>query len=231
MTRKAWIIGASTGIGAAVADELQNKGWQVVRSSRSQGEIRIDISNDESVQQAAVQYESKYGEYDLVLVMAGFWKRMSAKKFDLAIFKEHNNTNIVGMARCVAAVLPKMISADRGTFMGVSSVAGFRGLPGSSGYGPSKAAQINFLESIRTDLVNTNVKIVTVSPGFVKTPMTDVNTFPMPFIISAERAAKIIVKGIEKKRTEIVFPIPMAISMKLARLVPASIWPKLFKKG
>lgn len=231
MTRKAWIIGASTGIGAAVADELQNKGWQVVRSSRSQGEIRIDISNDESVQQAAVQYESKYGEYDLVLVMAGFWKRMSAKKFDLAIFKEHNNTNIVGMARCAAAVLPKMISADCGTFMGVSSVAGFRGLPGSSGYGPSKAAQINFLESIRTDLVNTNVKIVTVSPGFVKTPMTDVNTFPMPFIISAERAAKIIVKGIEKKRTEIVFPIPMAISMKLARLVPASIWPKLFKKG
>lgn len=231
MTRKAWIIGASTGIGAAVADELQNKGWQVVRSSRSQGEIRIDISNDESVQQAAVQYESKYGEYDLVLVMAGFWKRMSAKKFDLAIFKEHNNTNIVGMARCAAAVLPKMISADCGTFMGVSSVAGFRGLPGSSGYGPSKAAQINFLESIRTDLVNTNVKIVTVSPGFVKTPMTDVNTFPMPFIISAERAAKIIVKGIEKKRTEIVFPIPMAISMKLARLVPPSIWPKLFKKG
>ena len=231
MTRKAWIIGASTGIGAAVADELQNKGWQVVRSSRSQGEIRIDISNDESVQQAADQYESKYGEYDLVLVMAGFWKRMSAKKFDLSIFKEHNNTNIVGMARCAAAVLPKMISADRGTFMGVSSVAGFRGLPGSSGYGPSKAAQINFLESIRTDLVNTNVKIVTVSPGFVKTPMTDVNTFPMPFIISAERAAKIIVKGIEKKRTEIVFPIPMAISMKLARLVPASIWPKLFKKG
>ena len=72
MTRKAWIIGASTGIGAAVADELQNKGWQVVRSSRSQGEIRIDISNDESVLQAAVQYESKYGEYDLVLVMAGF---------------------------------------------------------------------------------------------------------------------------------------------------------------
>jgi short-subunit dehydrogenase len=231
MTRKAWIIGASTGIGAAVADELQNKGWQVVRSSRSQGEIRIDISNDESVQHAAVQYESKYGEYDLVLVMAGFWKRMSAKKFDLAIFKEHNNTNIVGMARCAAAVLPKMISADRGTFMGVSSVAGFRGLPGSSGYGPSKAAQINFLESIRTDLVNTNVKIVTVSPGFVKTPMTDVNTFPMPFIISAERAAKIIVKGIEKKRTEIVFPIPMAISMKLARLIPGSIWPKLFKKG
>jgi short-subunit dehydrogenase len=231
MTRKAWIIGASTGIGAAVADELQSKGWQVVRSSRSQGEIRVDISNDESVKQAASQYEATYGAYDLVLVMAGFWQRMSAQNFDLEVFIEHNNTNTVGLARCAAAILPKMLNADSGTFMGVSSVAGFRGLPGSSGYGPSKAAQINFLESLRTDLVKSKVKIVTVSPGFVKTPMTDVNTFPMPFIISAERAAKIIVKGIEKQSAEIVFPTPMAITMKLARLVPVSIWPKLFKKG
>ena len=231
MKRKAWIIGASTGIGAAVADELVAKGWDVVRSSRSQGEIRIDVSDDASVLNAAEKYQEAHGEFDLVLVMAGFWKRMSAKQFDLEVFKEHNNTNNVGLARCAAAVLPKMINHNRGTFIGVSSVAGFRGLPGSSGYGPSKAAQINFLESLRTDLQDTNVLIQTVSPGFVKTPMTDVNTFPMPFIITAEKAAKIIVKGIEKERVDIVFPTPMAISMKLARLVPASIWPKLFKKG
>lgn len=231
MKRNAWIIGASTGIGAAVADELAKKGWEVVRSSRSQGEIRIDVSDDASVVEAANKYQEAYGAFDLVLVMAGYWKRMSAKQFDLEVFKEHNNTNNVGLARCAAAVLPKMIDQNRGTFIGVSSVAGFRGLPGSSGYGPSKAAQINFLESLRTDLQNTNVIVQTVSPGFVKTPMTDVNTFPMPFIISAEKAAQIIVKGIEKKRAEIVFPTPMAISMKLARLVPASIWPKLFKKG
>ena len=231
MKRKAWIIGASTGIGAAVADELAAKGWDVVRSSRSQGEIRIDVSNDASVVDAANRYQEAHGNFDLVLVMAGFWQRMSAKQFDLEVFKEHNNTNNVGLARCVAAVLPKMINQNSGTLIGVSSVAGFRGLPGSSGYGPSKAAQINLLESLRTDLQDTNVLIQTVSPGFVKTPMTDVNTFPMPFIISAEKAAKIIVKGIEKKKAEIVFPTPMAISMKLARLVPAAIWPKLFKKG
>jgi short-subunit dehydrogenase len=231
MKRKAWIIGASTGIGAAVADELTAKGWDVVRSSRSQGEIRIDVSNDGSVVEAANKYQAAHGAFDLVLVMAGFWQRMSAKQFDLEVFKEHNNTNNVGLARCVAAVLPKMIAQNSGTLIGVSSVAGFRGLPGASGYGPSKAAQINFLESLRTDLRNTNVIVQTVAPGFVKTPMTDVNKFPMPFIISAERAAKIIVKGIEKEKTEIVFPTPMAISMKLARLLPASIWPKLFKKG
>jgi short-subunit dehydrogenase len=231
MKRKAWIIGASTGIGAAVADELTAKGWEVVRSSRSQGEIRIDVSDDNSVVEAANKYQEAHGAFDLVLVMAGFWQRMSAKQFDLEVFKEHNNTNNVGLARCVAAVLPKMIEQNSGTLIGVSSVAGFRGLPGASGYGPSKAAQINFLESLRTDLINTNVIVQTVSPGFVKTPMTDVNKFPMPFIISAEQAAKIIVKGIEKEKAEIVFPTPMAISMKLARLVPASIWPKLFKKG
>ena len=231
MKRKAWIIGASTGIGAAVADELAAKGWDVVRSSRSQGEIRIDVSDDASVADAANRYQEAHGNFDLVLVMAGFWQRMSAKQFDLEVFKEHNNTNNVGLARCVAAVLPKMINQNSGTLIGVSSVAGFRGLPGSSGYGPSKAAQINLLESLRTDLQDTNVLIQTVSPGFVKTPMTDVNTFPMPFIISADKAAKIIVKGIEKKKAEIVFPTPMAISMKLSRLVPASIWPKLFKKG
>jgi short-subunit dehydrogenase len=231
MTRKAWIIGASSGIGAAVADELESKGWSVTRSSRSQGEIRIDISNDDSVFEAARKYKEQHGEFDLVLVMAGYWQRMSAKKFDLEVFKEHNNTNTVGLARCAAAVLPEMISKDSGTFVGVSSVAGFRGLPGSSGYGPSKAAQLNFLEAIRADLVNTNVKVQTVSPGFVKTPMTDVNEFKMPFIISAEKAAKTIVKGLEKKSAEIIFPLPMAITMKLARLIPVSIWPKLFKKG
>lgn len=231
MKRKAWIIGASSGIGAAVANELENKGWEVERSSRSQGEIRIDIADDASVTNAANSYLAKHSNFDLVLVMAGFWKRMFAKNFDLEVFKEHNNTNTVGLARCAAAILPKMIAKDAGTFIGVSSVAGFRGMPGSSGYGPSKAAQLNFLESLRTDLVGTNVKVQTVSPGFVKTPMTDVNEFKMPFIISADRAGKIIVKGIEKEKVEIIFPTPMAISMKLARLVPQSIWPKLFKKG
>ncbi|NDA83690.1 MAG: SDR family NAD(P)-dependent oxidoreductase [Actinobacteria bacterium] len=179
MSRKAWIIGASSGIGAAVADELQSKGWQVVRSSRSKGDLLIDIADDLSVEKAASEYQEKYGEFDLVLVMAGFWQRMSVQKFDLDVFKQHNNT----------------------------------------------------LESIRADLVGSKVLIQTVSPGFVKTPMTDVNEFKMPFIISAEQAAKTIVKGIEKRKTEIIFPLPMAITMKLARLVPLSIWPKLFKKG
>ena len=189
------------------------------------------MADDESVQLAATQYLERYGDFDFVIVMAGYWQRMTAKKFDLEVFKTHTNTNLVGMARCAAAILPKMIQKDSGTFVGVSSVAGYRGMPGSSGYGPSKAAQINFLESLRTDLVKTNVFVQTVSPGFVKTPMTDVNKFPMPFIITAEEAGKIIVKGLEKRKPEIVFPTPMAIMMKIAQIVPQRIWPKLFRRG
>lgn len=151
--RKAWVIGASSGIGEAVANELAAKGCQVVRSARSSGDILVDVASDESVELAAAKYLEKYGDFDIVIVMAGFWQRMTAKKFDLEVFKTHTNTNMVGMARCAAAILPKMIEKDSGTFVGVSSVAGYRGMPGSSGYGPSKAAQINFLESLRTDLV------------------------------------------------------------------------------
>lgn len=231
MSRTAWIIGASSGIGAALATELENRNYKVIRSSRSSGDLFIDISDDDSVKSACNEYKKKYGDFDLVVVMAGFWKRMSANEFNLDIFKEHNNTNTVGLARCVAEILPNMIAKNSGTFVGVSSVAGFRGLPGSSGYGPSKAAQLNLLESLRADLVNTNVQVLTVAPGFVKTPMTDVNTFNMPFIIGAERAGREIANGIEKAKPEIIFPKRMAIAMKFARLVPQRIWPKLFRKG
>ena len=229
--RKAWVIGASTGIGAALADELEAKGCKVVRSARSKGDLIVDVADDNSVSSAAEQYLKLYGDFDFVIVMAGFWQRMTARNFDLEVFKMHNNTNMVGMARCAAAVLPKMIANNSGTFVGVASVAGYRGMPGSTGYGPSKAGQLNFLESLRTDLVQTNVFVQSVAPGFVKTPMTDVNKFPMPFLISAEEAAKKIVRGLERKSPEIVFPFRMALMMKAARYVPQRIWPKLFKRG
>ena len=139
--RKAWIIGASTGIGAALSHELERMNWQIVRSARSKGDILIDVANDQSVIDAATKYQSTYGDFDVVVFMAGFWKQMSAKRFSLEVFKEHNDTNIVGMARCIEAVLPKMLEKNHGTFVGVASVAGFRGIGGSTAYGPTKAAQ------------------------------------------------------------------------------------------
>lgn len=238
--RKAWVIGASSGIGADLAKELQAAGCQVTISARnvdalnaiagnSMDVLPIDIADDSSVQKAAASYISTHKQFDLVIVMAGYWKQMSAADFDLEVFKTHNDTNVVGLARVIANVLPAMRSANTGTLVGVSSVAGYRGFPGSAGYGPSKAAQLNLLESLRADLNGSGIKVLTVSPGFVKTPMTSTNTFPMPFIITSERAAKYIVAGLAHNKPEIVFPLPMSLMMKLAKLIPQRLWPRLFK--
>lgn len=234
--RSAWVIGASSGIGAAVAQELLKRGCDVTISARTESSLHdvaqgrmhvvpVDISDTASVTRAA----RTIGRFDVVIVVAGFWKQMSGRGFDFDVFAQHNDVNVLGLARCVSAVVPRMLEQGAGTFVGVSSVAGYRGMPGSSGYGPSKAAQLNLLESLRCDLRGTGVDVVTVSPGFVRTPMTDVNEFPMPFIIDADEAARFIVDGLERRKPEIVFPRPMMLLMKAARLVPQRWWPRLFK--
>lgn len=239
-SRSAWVIGASSGIGAAVARELASRGCRVAISARNEqllhevsgGTMTVvptDISDLASVNHAAESVRNAFGGLDIVIVVAGFWQQMSGQAFDFDVFAAHNDVNTLGLARCAAAVLPTMQQQARGNFVGVSSVAGYRGMPGSSGYGPSKAAQLNLLESLRCDLRDTGVVVQTVAPGFVRTPMTDVNTFNMPFIIEADEAARHIVDGIERGKAEIVFPPKMMIAMKLARLIPQQWWPKLFK--
>lgn len=234
--RSAWVIGASSGIGAAVAEELLKRGCEVTISARNEAALMevakarmqvvpTDISDAASVTHAA----EIVGRFDVVIVVAGFWKQMSGRAFDYDVFAQHNDVNVLGLARCITAVLPHMLRQGSGTFVGVSSVAGYRGMPGSSGYGPSKAAQLNLLESLRCDLRGTGVNVVTVSPGFVRTPMTDVNEFPMPFIIDASEAAEYIVDGLEQGKPEIVFPRAMMLVMKAARFVPQRWWPRLFK--
>ena len=233
---KVWIIGASSGIGAALAKELVKRGNQVTISARNEkalGEVAgrdmqvipIDVTSIASVEKAAENFD-----FDIVIYVSGYWKQMSVQNFDFATYKEHDDVNNLGLARVASVVLPKMVARDSGTFIGVSSVAGYRGLPSSIGYSPSKAAQLNFLESARIDLHNTNVKIQAISPGFVNTPMTSTNKFRMPFLIEADEAARYIADGIEKGKAEIVFPPAMAITMKIARLIPQKIWPKLFKQ-
>ena len=233
---KTWIIGASSGIGAALAKELTARGHQVTISARNESALKevagssmsiipVDVTNISSIEDAANKVD-----FDVVIYMSGYWKQMSALNFDFATYKEHDDVNNLGLARLAAAVLPKMIARNSGTFIGVSSVAGYRGLPSSIGYSPSKAAQLNFLESMRIDLKKTNVKVQAISPGFVKTPMTSTNTFRMPFLIEADAAAKYIADGIEKGKPEIVFPPAMSFTMKIARLIPQRIWPKLFNQ-
>lgn len=238
--RRVWIIGASSGIGAALARELHGRGCNVAISARRREELEsigqsqmlvepLDMRNHASVQSAFERITAQVGVPDVVVVVAGYWERMDAGTFDLAAFMRHIDVNVAGLAHCIDVVLPGMLSRRSGMIVGVASVAGYRGMPGSQGYGASKAAQLNLLESLRTGLRGSGVVVQSVAPGFVETPMTSTNTFPMPFMISAQEAARAIADGIESERAEVVFPKRMMVAMKLARLVPMSWWPRLFK--
>lgn len=236
--RRVWVIGASSGIGAAVARALVEEGCHVAVSARRAGSLErvadgrmpvvtCDVADAATMHSAAQEVVSALGGLDIVIMAAGYWARMDADAFDRDEFVRHIHANVVGMANCIDAALPHL--APGSALVGVSSVAGYRGMPGAQGYGAAKAAQLNLLESLRIGLRSKGIRVLTVAPGFVRTPMTASNTFPMPFIIEPEDAARHIVRGLRRERAEIVFPLPMMLSMKLARLVPQSWWPRLFR--
>lgn len=238
--QRVWIVGASRGIGAALATELANAGASVAISARSEDDLKAvaagrmfavpaDVTDRASVQTAAQKIDAELGGIDTVIYCSGYWKRMDARNWDADDYARHIQVNLLGMNDVIAAVLPDMVARHAGRFVGIASVAGYRGLPGAEAYGATKAAQINQLEAMRTALAPSGVEIVTVCPGFVRTELTEGNSFPMPFIISAEQAATSIREGLESGRQEIVFPTPMAVAMKLARIVPVRAWTRLAK--
>jgi short-subunit dehydrogenase len=235
-----WLVGASSGIGAALADELHARGARVAISARREEELHsvakgrmvvapLDASDRDSVVAAAKLVSAELGGIDVVVWCAGFWKQFDAAAWDADVFAQHIQVNLLGLNNVLAEVVPTMVAAGRGQIVGVASVAGYRGLPGSEAYGATKAAQINMLEAMRGSLRRHGVRVTTVCPGFVRTPMTASNKFKMPFIVEPEAAANSIADGLEQGRTEIVFPWQMAVSMKVARLVPVRLWAALTK--
>ena len=236
----AWVVGASSGIGAAVARELASRGGTVAISARREEQLRevsqghmlvvpLDVTDAASVMAAAARVHEELGPIDLAVLSAGYWKQMDPADWDTDVFDQHIRVNLTGMSNAIAAVLPGMLQRHRGVIAGIASVAGYRGLAGAEAYGATKAAQINLLESLRVHLARTGVQVTTVCPGFVRTGLTAGNRFPMPFIIDAGQAARSVCDGLERERTEIVFPAPMALLMKTARLVPVGVWTALWK--
>lgn len=232
-----WIVGASSGIGAALAQELVRRGVRVTISARNADDLRevagddmeilpLDATDRDAVRAAAEQL----GDVDAVIWCAGYWQQFDAAAWDADVFQRHIEVNLLGLNNVLAAVIPRMVANRRGQIVGVASVAGYRGLPGAEAYGATKAAQINLLEGLRGALKRHGVKVTTVCPGFVRTPMTETNDFPMPFLIDADEAATAICDGLQKGRAEIVFPLPMAITMKLARFVPVRAWTAFTKQ-
>ena len=237
----AWVVGGSSGIGAAVARELQARGARVAISARRQDQLdevadgtmlalAADVTDAESLQAAASRIREVLGPIDLAVLSAGYWKQMTGNDWDAESFNRHVQVNLVGMSNSIAAVLPEMLARRSGVIAGISSVAGYRGLTGSAAYGATKAGQINLLESLRIQIARAGVRVITVCPGFVRTDLTASNAFPMPFIIEADEAGRAICDGLERDRTEIVFPVRMALLMKAARLVPVSLWSALWSR-
>jgi NAD(P)-dependent dehydrogenase (short-subunit alcohol dehydrogenase family) len=221
--RVVWLVGASTGIGRATAHRLHGLGARVVVSARTAAALQqftaehpgseaiaFDVTDRDAVRTAAQQIVAEHGRIDLAVYCAGTYSAMRATEFDLDVALRHQQVNYVGALYLLDAVLPQLLKqAGAGTSAHlslVSSVAGYRGLPKSLAYGPTKAALINLAETLYLDLQPKGVGVSVVNPGFVETPLTAQNDFHMPALISPERAAEEIVRGWESGAFEIHFP-------------------------
>lgn len=238
--RRAWLVGATSGIGRATASALHARGAQVVVSARSQASLQsfvnehpgssalaLDTVRREDVQAAATQLLAD-GPLDLVFYCAGHYQEMRATAIDLDEMLRHQQVNTTGVLHVLAAVLPAMVEAARrgqpGHLSLVSSVAGFRGLPKSLAYGPTKAALINLAEALHLDLHCLGLGVSVINPGFVATPLTAGNDFSMPALISPETAAQAILQGWAQGDFDIHFPKRFTRLMKLLRLLPYSLY-------
>lgn len=237
--RRTWIVGASSGIGAALAGELADRGARVAVSARRAEKLAevaggrmavvpVDVTDADAVRCAAARVVEELGGLDIVVLSAGYWKQMD--DFDAESFQRHLDVNLSGLAHCLDAVIPRLRAAQAGLIVGIASVAGYRGLPGAEAYGATKAAQINLLEALRAGLRRDGILVTTVCPGFVDTEMTRSNRFPMPFIISPQRAAQEIADGLERRRTRITFPWQMTWLARLGKLIPDDLWTRLLAR-
>lgn len=232
----AWVTGASKGIGRDVALALVRRGWKVAASARGGGtlrevavnddgrgvvrEYRLDITDGVAAAKTVEAIEAELGPIDLAILNAGTHIPISGLAFDVQSIRTLVETNLIGTVNCLAAVLRGMTARRSGEIAVVSSMTGYVGLPTSAGYGSTKAALINMCEALRPELELHGVSMRLINPGFVDTPLTRKNRFPMPFLMRSERAAEAIVRGLEGRRFEITLPKRMAVVMKLFRLLP-----------
>jgi short-subunit dehydrogenase len=186
--------------------------------------VKCDVTNKDEVIQAFEDVKRNFGNIDIAVLNSGVSRIINAEDFNSNSVKQIFDVNFIGMIYCIETLLPDFINNRSGMIVGVSSLADGRGFPMTGVYCASKAAVSIFLESLRAELKNYNVKILTVKPGFVRTPMTAKNNFAMPFLMNADRAASIILSGIKKEKQIIQFPFPTVIGAKLLRLLPDPIF-------
>ncbi|WP_309682024.1 SDR family NAD(P)-dependent oxidoreductase [Polaromonas sp.] len=240
--KSVWLVGASSGIGQATAHALHAQGARVWVSARNAAALHaftlthpgaqalpLDVT-DTAAMRAAARTVLAAGPLDLVLYCAGHYQALRATDYDLAQMLQHSEVNYLGALRLLDAVLPDFVARRAGHISLVSSVAGYRGLPNSLAYGPTKAALANLAETLYLDLKGSGVAVSLICPGFVQTPLTAHNQFAMPALLSPAQAADEILRGWRKGQFEIHFPRRFTWGMKALRLLPYRAYFALVRK-
>jgi short-subunit dehydrogenase len=240
------ITGASSGIGAALARRYARRGAAlglIARRRRELDELAaglpsgaavypLDVRDAAALADAARDFISRHGIPDVVIANAGVSVgTLTEFAEDARVFRDVFDVNVTGMVHTFQPFLAGMRETGRGTLVGIASVAGYRGLPGAAAYSASKAAVISYLESLRVELRASGVKVVTLCPGYIATPMTEKNPYPMPFLMSAERAAEKMVAIIDRGRSFAVIPWQMALVARCLRLMPNWLYDRLFARA
>ncbi len=251
---KVFITGASSGIGAAITAEYTkrygNKHITLGLVARRSGHLQqlkttlekfpqitcsiypLDVRDQAALASAAEQFIQQHGVPDVVIACAGVSRgTLTEHQEDIAAFQAVMDINVMGLVHTFQPFISAMRAIGHGQLVGIASVAGIRGLPGAGAYSASKAAAISYLESLRVEMAVSNIAVTTIAPGYIRTPMTDVNTYKMPFLMDANVAASKFVRAIEQKRRFVVIPWQMGWVARLMRFIPPFLWDFALKKA
>ena len=251
---KVFITGASSGIGAALAHEYAQRhpnsdtliGISARRSEHLQAlqqtlentyKVKcaiypLDVRDHAALGNAAADFIQQHGTPDVVIANAGVSSgTLTEQQQDIVAFQAVMDINVLGLVHTFQPFISAMREAGKGQLVGIASVAGVRGLPGAGAYSASKAAAIAYLESLRVEMLHHNITVTTIAPGYIRTPMTDINTYRMPFLMNADIAAHKFVNAIENKRRFVVIPWQMGWVARLMRFIPPVLWDLLAKNA
>ncbi|WP_293575200.1 SDR family NAD(P)-dependent oxidoreductase [Phaeobacter sp.] len=235
-----WLVGASEGLGRAIAKALDDAGAHVIVSARNADRLQtlaaalhhgtalpVDVTSATSVQAAADQIE----HLDGVIYCAGAYDPMPAQQWDPEKVEQMCDVNFMGAMRVMGRVVPQMAKRDAGHIVLIGSLAGHTGLPGATGYGASKSAVMHMGENLQADLFGSNVKVQVINPGFIKTRLTEKNSFQMPMIQTPEQAAQNVLRAMKSRRFSVSFPSPFAWVFTLGKLLPRRMFLRLMGAG
>ncbi len=246
MALRVVISGASSGIGLALAQHYLRQGALVAAFARRAELLHalsqqfphqvhcyaLDVRDATAIQAAALDFIAKAGVPDIVIANAGVSRgTLTEHAEDVQAFQQVMDINVMGMVKTFQPFIAPMRAAGKGRLVGIASVAGFRGLPGSEAYSASKAAAISYLESLRVELRDDGIKVVTICPGYIKTPMTGINTYIMPFILEVDDAARRMARVIDRGSSFAVVPWQMGLVGRLMKLLPNWLYDWAFNKA